>query len=778
MGGIMKKRFFDKVFLCAVFLTLMISAMCFSSFAEDSTPSMIEADAVAPISAVYDSANEYGIRIGTDIGIYEDDEAYYLFLPSSADISDVKLRYDGDKKLYDQNDGSLYSNGDVVSYDCSSGNIDIFEYDSEKNVYYRYPLVVMQGENIASIYITLDNGDDGLKHINSSHDAVEKGQMLMTESNGKTVYSGDLKKMKGHGLTSYVATGSLNTKNSYNINLSNKAELIEGAGKSKKWCLLKIRTYDNYDATGVSYPMGFYIFDALAGKDYFNITSRYVNVYINGEYRGVYILTERMDMKGSIQITNLDDSNTTTDPNGNTDSYTKVDKSAKDDPAIQAGIEYYSYGSNADSETGTDISGGYVLEIMCGQIGESGFKTKKGMYINVKSPSYPTKAEVQYIAEYVQNFENALFSETGYNSLGKHYSEYIDIPSYAMQALTYSFCLNWEIYRTSTYMYKDVDGSEYEKITFGPVWDFETGPSVLENDKTLFGTTFSYTERQQYIWYEQFWKKADFMTYTSGLNNEMKKVIEILVGESDGNRIFSLSAMLDNIRSSQNMNWIRWSQSGTFDKAARKMTDAVDVRYRCWYNRIWNEKTYLLGASVTSEKASDGYLLTANVVGKAESYQWYRLDENDPSKGEKISGATDSTYTATDDGVYYCAVTGKNNAYWEWASGNVFSKENITMYTDPIKASGEKNDGITVLNTYELGEEPKTVQGLTTASEYVYIEPQTEEISDTATEEEKVLTVTAEDKPYIIASAIVSLASVAVVCICLINGKKGGRKNA
>lgn len=208
------------------------------------------------------------------------------------------------------------------------------------------------------------------------------------------------------------------------------------------------------------------------------------------------------------------------------------------------------------------------------------------------------------------------------------------------------------------------------------------------------------------------------------------------------------------------------------------MTDAVDVRYRCWYNRIWNEKTYLLGASVTSEKASDGYLLTANVVGKAESYQWYRLDENDPSKGEKISGATDSTYTATDDGVYYCAVTGKNNAYWEWASGNVFSKENITMYTDPIKASGEKNDGITVLNTYELGEEPKTVQGLTTASEYVYIEPQTEEISDTATEEEKVLTVTAEDKPYIIASAIVSLASVAVVCICLINGKKGGRKNA
>lgn len=98
-------------------------------------------------------------------------------------------------------------------------------------MYYRYHLTVMQGENIATIYVTLDNGDDGLRHINSSHDAVETGSMVMTEKNGKTIYSGRLNRMKGHGLTSYQSTGSLNTKNSYNINLATKAELIENAGK-------------------------------------------------------------------------------------------------------------------------------------------------------------------------------------------------------------------------------------------------------------------------------------------------------------------------------------------------------------------------------------------------------------------------------------------------------------------------------------------------------------------------------------------------------------------
>lgn len=174
--------------------------------------------------------------------------------------------------------------------------------------------------------------------------------------------------------------------------------------------------------------MGFYIFDSLARKNYFNITSRYVNVYIDGEYRGVYILTERMDMNGSIQITDLESETTFSDNN-----YRRVDRTKKEDPAIAAGVEFYNYCASAETGDDTDISGGYVLEVMCGTIGECGFKTKKGMFINIKSPSHPTQAQVQYIAEYMQNFENALFADTGFNSLGKHYSEYIDIPSYTMR---------------------------------------------------------------------------------------------------------------------------------------------------------------------------------------------------------------------------------------------------------------------------------------------------------------------------------------------------------
>lgn len=766
-----------KVLHCALLLLVFFSLAGLGVRADDadgSEPRISTVDNYAPITVVADKTAEYGCRVGADIGLYEDESGYYIFLPSSAEKSEVMVRYDGYLQLYDPTDGELYGPGSVVSLDLSGEKVYIYEYSAEKNLYLRYPVKVMAGENIASVYITLDNGESALRHINSSHSAVEQGRILITEANGRTLYNGDLARMKGHGLTSYMATGSVNTKNSYNINLGTKAELIEGAGKSKKWSLLRIRTWDNYDSTGISYPIGFYTFNALAGDNYFNITSRYVDVYINGEYRGFYVLTERMDMNGSIQITDLEEKTAYTD-----DKFPGVGKNAKDDPAIKAGIESYTYCISAEVEEGTDITGGYVLEVMCGTYGECGFKTKKGMFINVKSPSHPTKEQVQYIAEYVQNFENALFSDTGYNELGRHYTEYIDIPSYAAQALVYAYYLNWEIYRTSTYMYKDVDGSRYDTLTFGPVWDFETGAGVLLYDNTVLGATFSYTEKQQYIWYEQFWRKADFMSYLTSMNSGMKTVVDTLMGKTESNYIFSLSDMFSSIEASQNMNWIRWEQSDSFLSKSKEMKSGLSTRYTCWFDELWNEENYLLGATVTSEKTADGYLLTVQTVGEAESYQWYRLGGN-MTEGVKIEGANDRTYTAQESGIYYCGVSGKNNAYWKYAAGKVFRKADIEMFTDPISTDEEVTLAISTPHSYTLGEEPQRTAGLPPVGEYVYVGGNTDiPAEEESVFEEEKITIGEGDRAYIIAASAVAAVSLAAVLVAAaLEKKKGGERNA
>lgn len=82
-----------------------------------------------------------------------------------------------------------------------------------------------------------------------------------------------------------------------------------------------------------------------------------------------------------------------------------------------------------------DISGGYLIEHDYGDkyIEEkSGFRTESGECYVVCNPKHATLDEVTYIANLFQEIENAIKSEDGYNKkTGKHYSEYIDVKSWA-----------------------------------------------------------------------------------------------------------------------------------------------------------------------------------------------------------------------------------------------------------------------------------------------------------------------------------------------------------
>ena len=76
------------------------------------------------------------------------------------------------------------------------------------------------------------------------------------------------------------------------------------------------------------------------------------------------------------------------------------------------------------------------------------------------------------MADYWQEFEDALYSETGRNRLGKHYSEYIDMDSFVMQWLLYELVQEGSM-SSSIYFYKesDVTGDGLLHACFP--WDME-----------------------------------------------------------------------------------------------------------------------------------------------------------------------------------------------------------------------------------------------------------------------------------------------------------------
>ena len=79
-----------------------------------------------------------------------------------------------------------------------------------------------------------------------------------------------------------------------------------------------------------------------------------------------------------------------------------------------------------------DITGGYLMEFVMDMDEPSGFTTKGGQNVNLKGPEYCTVEQINYIADFMQDLEDALYSSTGYNSKGKYYTDYIDVHSAAI----------------------------------------------------------------------------------------------------------------------------------------------------------------------------------------------------------------------------------------------------------------------------------------------------------------------------------------------------------
>lgn len=173
--------------------------------------------------------------------------------------------------------------------------------------------------------------------------------------------------------------------------------------------------------------------------------SRYCEVLINGEYRGVYMLFEKIKRdKNRVNISKLD----------------------------STGI------------SGDALTGGYIIKIDkldgSGNDGwNSTFAPRPGSPFKIlyqyhyPKPEDITAGQKSYIKNAVLTFEAILFSP-GYADSANGYAKYLDIPSMIDVFLINEMSRNVDAYRLSSFMYKDKD-SKNPKFFFGPVWDFNHG---------------------------------------------------------------------------------------------------------------------------------------------------------------------------------------------------------------------------------------------------------------------------------------------------------------
>lgn len=262
------------------------------------------------------------------------------------------------------------------------------------------------------VYITTTTGTD----IVSKEEYITGSFSI--DYNGSTDYENiddALINIRGRGNSSWKLD-----KKPYKIKFDKKTSLF-GLEEAKDWVLLA----NHIDRSLIRNTVAFEMSKIL--DNFLFVPSSYpVDVFLNGEYQGVYTLGEQVEMKsGRIEGEADKDS-------------TEVDT----DYLIEWGGqgEYTSFGHNR-------------------------FATDMHMSIEVKVPdaSVLTKEQFDYIANYIVETDKAVMALEGYE-------EYIDIPSLIDWFLIYEFSYNTDgIFRRSDFFMKKQGGKLYAAAP----WDFD-----------------------------------------------------------------------------------------------------------------------------------------------------------------------------------------------------------------------------------------------------------------------------------------------------------------
>lgn len=162
--------------------------------------------------------------------------------------------------------------------------------------------------------------------------------------------------------------------------------------------------------------------------------TRFCELVLNNDYRGVYVLIERIKRdKNRVDISKLD----------------SLDRS------------------------GDAVTGGYIIKFDKVE-GENvgGWWSNRGIFYQYHYPRADVILPEQkaYIRNFMNQFEAAM-SQPNIADPNSGYPKYIDVASFVDHFIINEFCKNVDAYRISNFMYKDRD-SKGGKLCEGPIWDF------------------------------------------------------------------------------------------------------------------------------------------------------------------------------------------------------------------------------------------------------------------------------------------------------------------
>ena len=413
-----------------------------------------------------------------EIKLWKNDKnEYFAFLPSYAKTENVIIQLNNAKVFLD---GEMLTDGDTLKNIEFSKTYSI-QSDKSSGI---YPIRFLQSANAASMYVNTQTGS--MERIYFDKNNKEKATVSIYKNDGTLDYSGNqfCDSIKCRGNSTF-----LTDKKPFLLDLEKESDLL-GMGSAAKWVLLA----NAYDITNLRNKI---VLDFAKNTSLkWTPDCEYVDLYLNGEYNGLYLLCEKVEVGKNRLDIHLETGYLFT---------------------LEQESKVYAY--------------------------DTAFFTNGGRIVKMAHPQKCSKKRLDTVKEYV-DFVELLISDN--DTENEELYSYIDLETWVTRYLVDEIFCNVDGDQDSSYYYFDEEISD-GKIFAGPAWDYDLSMGIFFEEKIPSASVIGKRK-----WYcrlldkNTFFNRAKYI-YKSEMRNRLFDLTE--------NKI---QIMEDNISKSAAMNNLRW----------------------------------------------------------------------------------------------------------------------------------------------------------------------------------------------------------------------------
>ena len=565
---------YGKIMICFLTIVFLVTAVAFGSM--DAIPEKEEETVSLSVSVTTGNRTEV-------ISCWEQAPGtYYVFLPAYAAQSRLTLRTSGKQAV--TVDGLPVEDGmplDAVLWNEPYA----IEIDDGENAV-SGTITLLPPAELPALYIHTQSGN--MDYIHEEKGNKESGSIRIYGVDGTVEFAGNLKSISGRGNGTWTSE-----KKSYSLSLAGEADLL-GMGEAQKWILLA----NDGDPSHLRNKL-VYDFARDAGMAYAP-ESGWVELYLNGEYAGLYQLCERNEIHPQ-----------------------RVDM--EEDNSFLVSLE---------------LEKRLVEQKIPYAVTESG----RALRIHHSSMA------AEELAIRWQSVENAIFAEDGRDpATGSSWQELIDVDSWARKYLIEELFGNGDAGGLSQFFYGD---GETGKIYAGPVWDFDismgsSGVWQQMRPQAFFANRERLYRGMDTSWYHALWQKEEFSTRVKQLyREEFRPLLEKYLQET----LYDYAGQIDGAAERNRLRWDRASameaaeQIETFMLQRIDFLDSLWLEEETWYSVLVDIND---GSNIACYALRPGEALPQlpDITGIPEALGWYHRETDLP---------VDLTQPVTGDMDIYC----------------------------------------------------------------------------------------------------------------------------